>query len=184
VSTKIDLKKVLEEAEQHKGLPPVHLWQPELSGDIDIVIKRDGQWWHEGSPFERLALVKLFASILRREEDGDYYLVTPVEKWRIQVEDLPLMMVTQDIEHEGGVDQTIKLVSNLGDVITVDDAHPIEVTLAGDGQPQPAIAVRNGLAARLSRPVYYQLVNLAEERQVDGQAVYGVKSGGVFFPLQ
>ena len=159
--------------------PPVHLWRPELSGDIDIVIHRDGSWSHDGAPIERESLVRLFASILRREEDGEYYLVTPVEKWRIRVECLPLQIVDVDCVTESDGKQQLNVVTNTGRRYRVGRDYPLYF-VEHDGQFIPAVGLDNGLAAQISRAAWYRLVDAGEER--DGAA--GVYSGGLFFPLQ
>ena len=115
------------------GQPPLHLWHPDLSGDIDIVIQRDGSWFHEGDPIRRHALVKLFASILRREEDGAYYLVTPVEKWRVRVEGLPLQVVDFDCEGEGTPEQQLSILTNVGRRYPVGDDYPLFFPAANSG---------------------------------------------------
>lgn len=163
-------------------LPPVNDWTPELSGDIDIFINRRGEWFHEGTRFERESLVKLFASILRRE-GSEFFLVTPVEKWRLRVEDAPFV-ITQMEQQGEGVDQRLSFETNLGERIHLDAEHPLwlEQDLLSDDLA-PYIRVRDQLNGLLSRPVYYQLAELAEEVQVDGQARFGVYSQGQFFPL-
>lgn len=136
-------------------LPPVHLWNPELSGDMDMIIKQDGQWIHEGSPILRGKLTRLFGSILKVEQ-GEYYLVTPVEKWRIKVEDLPLIIVLAQVEH--GV---ISLITNLGDEFQVSSDHDLEFD---ETFGAPKVHVRNGLYARLNRSSYYSLTEYAYEK--------------------
>lgn len=152
--------------------PPIHLWHPELSGDIDIVIRPDGSWWHEGDIIQRKKLVQLFASILRREDDGEYYLVTPVEKWRIRVELLPLVVV--DIERDAG---GLEALLNTERRVRVDPMHPLHTL----DKPANALALvlENGLSALVSRSAWYRLAEWAEERE----GVAGVASGDQFFPL-
>jgi hypothetical protein len=164
---------------QTKG-PPLHLWQPPLSGDIDIVIQRDGRWFHEGGLIQRKALLGLFASILRREADGEYYLVTPVEKWRIRVESLPLLIVDFDIEAAGCADQCLRVTTNTGQRYSVGSDYPLHFPGPDADEAIPAIGLDNGLAARFTRAAWYRLVEAAEERQ----GVVGIESGGQFFPLQ
>ncbi|SFJ40629.1 DUF1285 domain-containing protein [Jannaschia pohangensis] len=156
-----------------KGAPPVHLWDPPYCGEIDIVIKRDGTWIHEGTPIGRPGLVRLFASILKREGER-HFLVTPVEKVGIKVEDAPF--VAQDFEAAGG---TITFSTNVGDTVAAGPDHPIRVVLAADGEPSPYVEVRRGLEALIDRKTFYRLVDLGHEE--DGQ--FGVTSGGVFFPI-
>ena len=177
------LCKLSEKIEsQNKDLqrPPLHLWHPELSGDIDILIRRDGSWIHEGRPIERASLVRLFASILRREEDGEYYLVTPVEKWRLQVESLPLLVVDFDLEEEGEDGQRLTVELNTGRRYAVGVEYPLYLYSAGGEEPLAAVQLEHGLAALFSRAAWYRLAELCEER--DG--VPGIASAGEFYPLQ
>ena len=156
-----------------KSPPPLERWHPPLSGDIDIRIAADGSWYHEGGCIRRQPLVALFASILRREDDGDYYLVTPVEKWRIQVELHPL--VVTEINRR---DDTLYARLNTGveTAINADHALFLEPALGGVA----ALHLPHGLSAVLTRAAWYRLVESAEER--DGRLQ--VQSAGVWFPLQ
>lgn len=157
-----------------KGLPPVHLWNPPNCGEIDIVIRRDGSWWHEGSPIGRPALVRLFSTVLRRDPDG-FHLVTPVEKMKIAVEDAPFTAVRVDRDGE-----TLVFTTNLGDIAEAGPEHPLRVeTDPATGAPSPYVHVRAGLEARLTRPVFYELVAMAEQK--DGRL--GVRSNGAWFDL-
>ena len=163
------------------AVPPVHLWQPPLSGDIDIEIRRDGSWHHEATPIRRQALVNLFASILRREADGDYYLVTPVEKWRIRVEALPLLAVDFSLVRDDDVSQRVIATTNTSRYIPIGADYPLFFTDAlQTGEPALALGLENGLSAQFSRAAWYRLVEAAEERQ----GKYGIESGGLFFPLE
>lgn len=158
--------------------PPLHEWNPPLSGDIDIHIARDGAWYHEGEIFQRQSLVRLFCSLLKREGD-DYFLVTPVEKWRLRVEDAPFAAIDCEVVGEGGQQQLV-FITNVDDRVLCDAAHPLRVaTDTESGEPSPYVMVRDGLEARMARSVFYRLVDRAVER--DG--VLGVWSGGQFFPL-
>jgi hypothetical protein len=163
------------------GNPPLHLWNPGLSGDIDIVIRRDGSWEHEGALIKRQALVNLFASILRRESDGDYYLVTPVEKWRIRVEALPFVIVDFELVHAGGDNQLLSVVTNTGRHYAVGAEYPLYLPRGEEGADEkiPAVRLDHGLAALFSRAAWYRLVESCEER--DGQP--GISSQGLFFPI-
>lgn len=162
-----------------RNSPPLQLWNPPLSGDIDIRIARDGRWYHEGGVFEREALVRLFASILKREDD-QFYLVTPVEKWRLRVEATPFVAV--DCEVIGsGMDQQLVFVSNVGDHVHCNAAHPLRLLPFAGTEMLPCIMVRDGLEARVARSVYYRLLDSAALQQHDGHA--GVWSGGEFFAL-
>ncbi|MCY1646459.1 DUF1285 domain-containing protein [Caulobacter sp. SL161] len=157
-----------------RGLPPVHLWNPPHCGEIDIRIRKDGVWFHEGTPIGREALVRLFSSVLRLDPDG-YHLVTPVEKMKITVEDAPFIAVRVDREGEDLVFQT-----NVGDTVTAGADNPIRVTIdAETGEPRPYVHVRRGLEALIARSVFYELAETAVEE--DG--VWGVRSGGAFFPI-
>ncbi|SDY46994.1 hypothetical protein SAMN05444004_101518 [Jannaschia faecimaris] len=159
--------------EGKRGSPPVESWDPPFCGDIDITIKRDGTWIHEGTPIRRPGLVKLFASILKREGD-EHFLVTPVEKVRLQVEDAPFVAVDFEV-----VDGVITFVTNVGDVVAAGSANPIRVEIAEDGEPSPYVEVRRGLDALIDRKSFYRLVDIGKER--DGK--FGVASGDTFFPI-
>ncbi len=165
-----------------RGLPPVEKWNPPLSGDIDIRITRQGVWFHEGGEIKRQPLVKLFSSILKREND-DYFLVTPEEKWRITVDDAPFFFTHLQVERKGGK-QALVFSSTTDDRVIADSAHPIRVVVdAKTGEPSPYLFVRGGMEGLLNRSVYYQLADISETRQVDGQEVCGVNSMDSFFSL-
>ena len=160
-----------------RGLPPVHLWHPEHCGEIDIVIAKDGQWFHEGSPIGREALVRLFSTVLRRDPDG-FYLVTPVEKMKIRVEDAPFIAT--------GVDRlgaALRFTTNVGDEVEAGPDNAIRVEMGDDGTPRPYLHVRRGLEARIARPVYYELVEMARERQTPQGPTLGVSSNGAWFAV-
>ena len=161
-----------------KKKPPVHLWNPPFCGDMDMRIARDGTWYYLGSPIGRLPMVKLFSSVLRHDDDG-YYLVTPVEKLRIRVDDAPFVAV--ELAAQDGL---LAFRTNVDDVVTADAAHPIRVTIdPATDEPAPYILVRDRLEALIARPVFYELVEMAEEREIDGRSVLGVTSAGQFFPI-
>ena len=163
-----------------RGLPPVHLWHPAHCGEIDIVIRANGQWVHEGSPIGREALVRLFSTVLRLDPDG-YHLVTPGEKMRITVEDAPFIAVAVEraADERGPV---LRFTTNVGDEVDADAEHPIRVeTDPATGEPRPYLMVRRGLEALIARPVFYELVDLADER--GDEAVLGVESAGTRFEL-
>lgn len=164
--------------------PPVEGWNPPLGGEMDLRITRDGAWRHEGAPIQREALVRLFASVLRRDPDGHYYLVTPAEKWRIQVDDAPFLAVRLDASGIGR-EQRLRFTTNLGDQISAGSAHPLMVEYRSPGgEPSPYIHVRGRLRALLTRAVFLELVELGEERPaIDGGRAYGVWSGGEFYLL-
>lgn len=170
------LASVVEAAAQApaRGLPPVHLWNPSHCGDIDILIRRDGVWLHEGSPIGRPELVRLFSTVLRKDPDG-YCLVTPVEKLTLRVEDLPFQAVA--VSGEGG---DLVFTTDVGDVVRAGPDHPIRVeTDPASGEPAPALHVRGELWARIARPVFYELVDRAE---VENERLV-VRSGGAAFAL-
>lgn len=161
-----------------KKLPPVQDWNPPFSGDLDIQIKRDGTWIHEGGVIGRPEMVRLFASILKIE-DGLYYLVTPVEKVGIQVEDVPFIAVDFDAVGDG-IEQVLNFTTNVGDIAVVGDETSLRCEVdETSGEPAPYVMVRHGLEARIDRKSFYRMVDLAVEH--DGQI--GVWSSGVFFPL-
>lgn len=167
-----------------QALPPVERWNPPDCGEIDIVIDREGVWHHEGRPIRRPALVRLFASVLRREGER-YVLVTPVEKLGIRVEDAPFLAVAMAVEPEGVGEAAPRLVfrTNLDDVVACDRDHPLRVDIRADGEPRPYVYIRRGLWARLTRAVFLDLAERAEARVVEGRRVFGVASGGAFFAL-
>jgi uncharacterized protein len=160
-----------------KGPPPVHLWNPPFCGRIDMVIKRDGTWFHEGSPIGRLPMVKLFASILRKDGES-FRLVTPVEMVEISVEDAPFIGVDMDVE--GG---SLIFRTQLDDRVVCDAAHPLRFIRDAQGGYRPYLMVRHGLEARLNRHVHGLLMAQGEVRNVDSQAMFGVASAGCFFPI-
>lgn len=156
---------------------------PAICGDLDMRIARDGTWFYHGSPIGRKRLVKLFASVLRREDDGHYYLVTPAEKGRIVVEDAPFVAVAMDVTGDGR-DQRLTFRTNIDEEVVADGAHPIRVDHNQlTGEPTPYVLVRDGLDALIGRAVYYDMVERGVEKRVDGDTLYGVWSCGVFFPL-
>jgi hypothetical protein len=180
IEGKPNLSKVAAAAEaapRRRGLPPVHLWNPPHVGEIDIVIRKDGSWVHEGGVIGREALVRLFSTILRKDPDGTY-LVTPQEKLRVTVEDAPFVAVR--VDREG---QALRFLTNVGDEVEAGPGHPIRVQSDAAGEPRPYIHVRNGLEALITRPVFYELAELAEERPTAQGREFGVSSNGAWFPL-
>jgi hypothetical protein len=153
---------------------------------LGLRITHDGTWLYRGSPIRRKALVKLFASVLRREADGGYWLVTPVERGRIEVADVPFVAVELAVE-ETGRQRKLRVRTNLDEWLTLGPCHPLQLRAlpgqAADAGPVPYVEVRGGLEARLARPVYYELVELGEERQVHGRQRFGVWSDGCFLTL-
>jgi uncharacterized protein len=160
-----------------RKLPPVHLWNPPHCGAIDMRIARDGTWFHEGTPIGRIGLVRLFASILRKDED-EYVLVTPVEKVSLVVEDAPFVAV--DVE---AVEEGLRFTTNLGDEVVAGPDAPIRVERGADGEPRPYVLLRDRLEALIDRKTFYRLVELGEVEMHDGEEWFGVRSGGAFFPI-
>jgi uncharacterized protein len=151
-------------------------------GDLDMRIARDGTWFYRGSPIARQRLVKLFASVLRREDDGSFWLVTPVERGRVAVEDAPFLAV--EVNSEGaGTDRRLIFRTNLDEIVAAGPEHPLRFEAAANGEPNPYILVRPGLEARLNRPVFYELVELADTERGDGGGPFGLWSDGMFFDL-
>jgi len=155
-----DLFERLEALQAEKNLPPVAKWRPEREGSIDIRIARDGTWYHEGSPIQRDALVKLFSTVLRKDPDG-YCLVTPAERLTIKVEDAPFLGVNMEVRGSGR-DAELLFTTNVGDHVVADADHPLQVD-ESDGEPRPYVTVRDDLPALLSRSVFYRLVEQAEQ---------------------
>lgn len=172
----------LRDAAAGRKLPPVEKWHPAHCGEIDIRIARDGTWFHLGTPIGRKELVRLFSTILRRDPDG-YHLVTPAEKMKIRVDDVPFIAVLMDADGEGR-DQALRFTTNVGDEVVAGAENAIRVeTDPATEEPAPYVHVRKGLDARIARNVFYQMVDLA----VPGEGTYagklGVWSGGIFYPL-
>jgi uncharacterized protein len=168
--------KALGRAARAGGLPPVHLWNPEFCGDLDMRIARDGTWFYLGTPIGRFELVRLFSSILKLE-DGKYFLVTPVEKVGITVDDAPFVAV--DFEATGtGPDQVLQFTTHVGDIVVAGPEHPIRVERDADTQePSPYVMVRAGLEALIDRKSFYRLVDLG----VHHEGWFGLWSSGQFF---
>ena len=163
-----------------RGPAPVHLWDPPFCGDIDVRIARNGVWYHEGRPIRRQAMVNLFASILKREDDAGFYLVTPVEKVRIKVEDCPFLIIDMEIRNPGP-GQKIIFLTNVEETVEADADHPIRVS--GVDEPHPVVHVRGGMDALLSRSVFYRLVDSARQLREEDELITGVDSNGCFFEL-
>ena len=161
---------------QERRLPPVEKWNPTHCGASAMRIARDGTWYHEGSPIGRPAMVRLFSTILRREDDGSFVLVTPVEKLDIEVEDAPFVAVELKSEGEGA-DRMLAFRLNTGDVVVAGSGHALRF----EAGPHPYLEVRAGLDALVARPVYYELAEIA---LAEGASPPGVWSGGAFFALE
>jgi hypothetical protein len=168
-------------AKTGKGLPPVHLWNPPFCGDLDMRIARDGTWFYQGTPIGRPALVRLFSTILKRE-DGKHFLVTPVEKVGIQVEDAPFLAVEMRKEQQDN-GRLLQFRTNVDDWVPCDTAHRLRFEAAADGGLTPYLHVRADLWAKVTRALYYDLVDMGEERVVDGHSMFGIVSGGEFFAM-
>jgi hypothetical protein len=180
------LMKIVAHAEKagnpetgERGLPPVHLWEPDYCGDIGIKIARDGQWYYANSPIGRKKLVRLFSTILRHDEDGEHYLVTPVEKIRVEVEDAPFIATLMSVRGAGRA-QVLRFETNVGDFTEAGPDHLLRFEIdTKSGEPSPYVHVRARLEGLIARPVFYDLVELAEVHE--GQ--FGVWSHGVFFAI-
>lgn len=163
-------------ATKSRGIPPVHLWNPPYCGELDIRIARDGTWFYLGTPIGRPELVRLFSSILKREE-GRYYLVTPVEKVGITVEDAPFVAVDYEVEG-AGTDQVLRFETQVGDFAVAGAKHPIRVERDSEtGEPSPYVLIRADLEALIDRKSFYRLVDLG----VHHDGWFGIWSSGVFF---
>lgn len=165
-----------------RGLPPVHLWNPEFCGDLDMRIARDGTWFYMGTPIGRKELVRLFSTILRRDGD-EYFLVTPVEKVGIKVDDAPF--VATDFEAIGtGQDQDLTFETNVGDVVVAGPENPIRVVRDPEtGEPSPYVLVRRNLEALIDRKSFYRLVEIGSHEDQGGESWFGLWSSGQFFPV-
>jgi hypothetical protein len=169
---------VAAKAATRKGPPPVHLWNPPFCGDVDMRIARDGTWFYLGTPIGRAELVRLFAGIIRKDGDN-YFLVTPVEKVGIKVDDAPFVAVDFNAV-EGG----LEFVTNVGDRVVAGPDHPVRVVRDSEkGEPAPYVLIRRNLEALIDRKSFYRLVDLGEVNNVDGVEWFGVWSGGMFFPV-
>ncbi|MCG6204890.1 DUF1285 domain-containing protein [Rhodopseudomonas sp. HC1] len=170
-----------EQAASGKGLPPVHLWNPPFCGDLDMRIASDGTWFYLGTPIGRPALVRLFSTVLKRE-DGKHFLVTPVEKVGITVDDAPFLAVemVKDSDSRGPV---LRFRTNVDDWVTCDADHGLRFEVAEDGGLMPYLHVRADLWAKVTRALYYDLVDIGEERMVDGHRKFGIASGDAFFAM-
>lgn len=165
-----------------KGPPPVHLWNPDFCGDLDMRIARDGTWFYLGTPIGRPGLVRLFSSILRKDGD-DYFLVTPVEKVGITVDDAPF--VATDFTATGaGKDQDLTFSTHVGDSVTAGPEHPIRIVFdAQTYEPSPYVLIRRNLEALIDRKSFYRLIDLGQHFDHDGQSWFGLWSNGQFFPI-
>ena len=176
------LDSLVGEVRRAGSLPPAHLWNPPFCGDLDMRIAADGTWFYLKTPIGRPALVKLFASVLKREGDR-YFLVTPVEKCGITVDDVPFIAVELRVEARGA-DQTLHFRTNVDDWVACGSEHALRFTPEeGTGGLRPYLHVRRDLWARVKRALFFDLVDLGEERDVEGVRMFGVVSGGAFFAM-
>jgi len=175
------LKAALGEQASGKGPPPVELWNPPFCGDLDMRIAADGTWFYMGTPIGRPALVRLFASVLRRDPDR-YVLVTPVERVGITVEDVPFLAVEMEVEGDGA-DRSVALRTNVDDLVEVGPEHPLRFEADQTGAVKPYVLVRGGLWARLTRALTYDLIALGDDRSGNAEAEFGVYVRSVFYPV-
>ena len=165
-----------------KGIPPVEKWNPPFCGDIDMHILRNGKWTYMGSEIKRPAMIKLFSNIIRLDDDGHYYLVTPVEKVRIKVDDAPFVAVSMNKIKVEGVN-CLSFTTNVQDEVTLSKENPIEIVISDNDEPSPYITIRNNLKALISRSVYYDLINMAEEEIIEDKKFLVIKSNNTLFKL-
>jgi hypothetical protein len=165
-----------------KGIPPVEKWNPPFCGDIDMHILRNGKWTYMGSEIKRPAMIKLFSNIIRLDDDGHYYLVTPVEKVRIKVDDVPFVAVSMNKIKDEGVN-CLSFTTNVQDEVTLSKENPIEIVINDNEEPSPYITIRKNLKALISRSVYYDLINMAEEEIIDDKKFLVIKSNNTLFKL-
>ncbi len=176
----MDLEPLVARIDPEREIPPVAEWHPQHSAEMDLVIAADGRWLHEGTPIARPRLVRLLSTILRREADGRYALVTPAERQFIRVEDRPFLVVDAEPDGEG----RWWLTTNVGDRLPLDADHPFTLSATPGGETVPEVPVRFGLAARLGRNVFYRLAEHAEPMTLaDGRPALGLASGGLRHPL-
>jgi hypothetical protein len=166
-----------------KGLPPVDRWHPPFCGDLDMEIRSDGTWFYLGTPIGRMPLVQLFSTVLRKDEDGRTYLVTPVEKVGIRVVDAPFLAVEMNVSGVGDA-RVMTFRTNVGDVVEAGLEHPLRFVDEPDtGGLKPYVLVRGRLEALIARPVMYELVEHGEEIVIDRVAMFAVRSNGVVYPI-
>jgi hypothetical protein len=172
-----------QKGEGKSGLPPVENWNPPFCGDIDMEIRADGTWFYMGTPIGRAPLVRLFSTVLRKDEDGRTYLVTPVEKVGIRIADAPFLAVEMQVTQREG-SQVLTFRTNVGDVVEAGAEHPIRFEISGDNRElKPYLLVRGRLEALVSRAVMYDLVELGETVVVEGVEMFSIRSGGHTFPV-
>jgi len=166
-----------------RGLPPVERWNPPFCGDLDMEIRADGTWFYMGTPIGRQPLVRLFSTVLRKDDDGRTYLVTPVEKVGIRVQDAPFVAVEMAVSGEGK-EQKLTFRTNVGDVVEAGPEHELRFEIKGENNElKPYLHVRGNLEALVSRPVMYDLVALGENLEIEGVSMFAVRSGGALFAV-
>lgn len=167
-----------------RGSAPVERWNPDFCGDLDMEIKADGTWFYMGTPIGRAPLVRLFSTVLRKDEDGKTYLVTPVEKVGIRVVDAPFLAVEMNVTTNSLGEQALTFRTNVGDVVEIDHEHPLRFEVLGEGKElKPYILVRGRLEALVSRSIMYDLVELGNVVTLDGVDMFAVCSNGIAFPI-
>lgn len=177
----MDIQTLSKQVESIDDEPPFDKWHPTHCGDIDIKIAKDGRWYHEGSPIGRIALVKLFARVLIIEH-GEFFLKTPAEKMRIQVEEVPFVITNWHQSQNKG-QNTIEVTTNLDHTVTISEQHPIELKITESNEPQIYIEIHRGLNAKVHRNVYYQWVEIAQETVLNNQHHLIIESAGMEFSL-
>jgi hypothetical protein len=181
IECRMDLNNLVQQIDSLESEPPFELWNPPNCGNIDMVIKSDGTWWYMGTPINRMKLVKLFANVLIKE-NSKYFLKTPAEKIGITVEDAPFVIIDwQTISTNNG--DAIEVTSNLGHKAIVSEKHPITVNTSNPEQPKLYVQLHRGLIAKVHRNVYYQWINISQEKVIDGLTHLGITSGKHFYSL-
>jgi hypothetical protein len=176
------LDKIAAVLPREKGLPPIHLWNPPFCGNIDMRIAKDGTWFYQKTPIGRPALVRLFSTVLKREDDK-YFLVTPVEKVGLIVEDVPFLAVELKIEHDAQSGRVLNFRTNVDDWVNAGPGHAMRFEPEATGGLRPYLHVRSELWAKVTRALFYDLVELGEERVVGNKPMFGIASGGQFFAM-
>ena len=177
----MDLNNLVQQIDSLESEPPFELWNPPNCGNIDMVIKSDGTWWYMGTPINRMKLVKLFANVLIKE-NSKYFLKTPAEKIGITVEDAPFVIIDwQTLPTNMGA--ALEVTSNLGQKVILSKQHPIKVNTSNPEQPKLYVELYRGLTAKVHRNVYYQWVNISQEKVMDGEIHVGITSANQFFSL-
>lgn len=176
------LETIAADLSKAKGLPPVEQWNPPFCGDIDMRIAADGTWYYQKTPIGRPALVKLFASVLRKEGER-YFLVTPVEKVGIAVDEVPFLAVEMSVAETEGEGRVLIFRTNVDDIVDAGRGHALRFETEPGGGLRPYLHVRRDLWAKVTRALFYDLVELGEERDVGSRRMFGVASGGEFFAL-